>query len=847
MLICMNTFSTIKSKQQAENYFSEELRQYFDGSNIKGRLMERLGLAKNIPSEKIFTDILNNKHPVTGKKLRPHDSKRLLFSFCFSAPKSLSILALFTDDKRLFDAHRKASNIVGDWLENFAEVRKRKGGRSDSVLTGETLRFSCEHLLSRAKDPQLHSHEVFFNLTYDKEFNAFYALDPGQMGTRSKLATHIYRNILTRELNKISVPAYIDGSGRVKIYGISDKLCSYYSKRSKEINKYVEDYERAHPERKCGKKFRAKLANAIKEKKLTIAEENLAIARFKEEIEDANLDEDLYRIANVEKGYADSILDRIKSGMDKLTSPLFKRSADEIVRIYEKDISQRRGCINKYDYLMGALICAKAEVSYSEITKAVEKRLNAREISQCKDTIILKSNDAVRTEILKVLPELKNIRLQYLHSSSQKAAIKNLLHAKKILADSQPVVEIKESEFGNATGDMAYLSKLAVNGGTKVYYLNASRKIKRKKSGSHYAEALKFEKLGSVEKESLIIVDNADYVDNDHMLDLLKTSKDRRCKIVLLTCEGLKTDLRLHAVDAVRTQAVKMAPPVPEAIRKDFKDLANAVRDYRVFYGNFKQAGLDMKLVFLSEKSKDAFVKKYAEFYNAEPPDYGIYPNVNIEDTNYYLFAQDGEDTKEAENNLAKQGLSVHVAKFSAPEHNIPPVYAKRPMGKYPATLAQNKAGALERKYSGINVNPQTDRNKSHIPIGKPLAMQTSPSLKPNQTLNPPILHKPRGNDKSQELTNMGNRNPPLGDSNHLRLNVAGQAAGSKARGLPERGIPHHPPQNTGGATQPPSNAIGRSDSNKIDPSQTYEDKDSPNRTPKNPPNTLPPDDFWDR
>ena len=125
--------------------------------------------------------------------------------------------------------------------------------------------------------------------------------------------------------------------------------------------------------------------------------------------------------------------------------------------------------------------------------------------------------------------------------------------------------------------------------------------------------------------------------------------------------------------------------------------------------------------------------------------------------------------------------------------------------------------------------------------------MQTSPNLKPKQTLNPPVLHKLRGDDKSQDLTNMGNRNPPLGDSNHIRLNVAGQAAGSKARGLPERGIPHHPPQNTGGATQPPSNAIGRSDSNKIDPSQTQSDKDSPNRTPKNPPNTPPPDDFWDR
>ena len=63
MLICMNTFSTIKSKQQAENYFSEELRQYFDGSNIKGRLIERLGLTKNIPSEKFLRPYLITSTP----------------------------------------------------------------------------------------------------------------------------------------------------------------------------------------------------------------------------------------------------------------------------------------------------------------------------------------------------------------------------------------------------------------------------------------------------------------------------------------------------------------------------------------------------------------------------------------------------------------------------------------------------------------------------------------------------------------------------------------------------------------------------------------------------------------
>lgn len=161
-------------------------------------------------------------------------------------------------------------------------------------------------------------------------------------------------------------------------------------------------------------------------------------------------------------------------------------------------------------------------------------------------------------------------------------------------------------------------------------------------------------------------------------------------------------------------------------------------------------------------------------------------------------------------------------------------------MGKYPSTLAQNKAGTLERKYTGINANPQSGKSKSNMPIQKPLARQGLQNIKPNQALNPPILHRPQGNDKLQGLSNAGNRNSPPGDSNHSRPGSAGQAP--KTRGFPERD--HYPPQNTGGATQPPSNAIGRSDSNEIDKPQTQSGKDSKNKAPKDPP---PPDDFWDR
>ena len=133
---------------------------------------------------------------------------------------------------------------------------------------------------------------------------------------------------------------------------------------------------------------------------------------------------------------------------------------------------------------------------------------------------------------------------------------------------------------------------------------------------------------------------------------------------------------------------------------------------------------------------------------------------------------------------MAKQGLSVHVAKFLAPEHNILPIYANRPIGRYPAAPVQNKTGTLERKYTGINANPQSGKSKSNMPIQKPLARQGLQNIKPNQVLNPPILHRPQGNDKLQGLSNAGNRNSPPGDSNHSRPG----SASSKNAWIPRKG-----------------------------------------------------------
>lgn len=357
----MVTFDVIKDKQQATTYFANELISYYGNARIGGKLVDILGV-KNQPLNEVFDSILKNHHPITKEKLRPNQSKRLLFTFCVSAPKPFSILALYTDDTRLFYIHAKATNEAISYIETFAEVRKRKDKQKHSVKTGQTLYFACDHMISRCNDPQIHTHVNFFNLTWDKEENGFRALDPGAMGKATIVATQIYRNVLVRELNKIGIQAKIVDNGEIKIDGISDELCSKYSKRKHEIDAIQTGYITNNPDRKCGNKFRAKVANKHKDHKCTPAEEQMYINRFRDEIEYNN---------------DDIALSKVISNRPKSTSKIWARfrfkkeetSQDIATKIIVK-VDGRVPSTHKYEYWKSAIIEAKGKVDYKDLFTA---------------------------------------------------------------------------------------------------------------------------------------------------------------------------------------------------------------------------------------------------------------------------------------------------------------------------------------------------------------------------------------------------------------------------------------------------------------------------------------------
>lgn len=108
--------------------------------------------------------------PRTGERLRPEHgrTKVAAFDLTFSAPKSVSVLFAIGDaatSAALLDAHERAVAEAFAYVEREACFTRR--GRNGAVrVRGEGfVAAAYRHRLSRAGDPQLHTHVVTANMT----------------------------------------------------------------------------------------------------------------------------------------------------------------------------------------------------------------------------------------------------------------------------------------------------------------------------------------------------------------------------------------------------------------------------------------------------------------------------------------------------------------------------------------------------------------------------------------------------------------------------------------------------------------------------------------------------------
>jgi len=239
------TLSKLTDPEQAASYY--EADDYYTGdakapSRWHGQGAGALGLSGEVDPD-TFAKMLRGELPggtvlgTTRNGVREH---KLGWDLTFSAPKSVSVLALVAGDRRLLDAHNRAVARALDYAERHAAVtRERHGKKVERVGTGNLAVATFPHFTARAAEdqqpaPQVHTHSVLFNAT-QREDGTWRSLESQPLYKLQKSIGAIYHQELAAEVQALGYTVTIAPDSTFEVDGVSAEVARAFSARSAQI------------------------------------------------------------------------------------------------------------------------------------------------------------------------------------------------------------------------------------------------------------------------------------------------------------------------------------------------------------------------------------------------------------------------------------------------------------------------------------------------------------------------------------------------------------------------------------------------------------------------------------
>ena len=237
----MLSVASVRSASGAAGYFAKD--DYYtvdDSSEVSawgGEGASDLGLTGEVAKD-AFEGILNGILP-GGEGVAQVENRRSGVDLTFSAPKSVSLLAYVTGDKRILGengANMKAVARAMAWVEkNLAEGRKDVEGRKVPVQTGNLVFALFQHDTSRALDPQAHVHAVIANLTKMPD-GKWQALHADKIWSNNTVIGSIYHAFLREEMEKLGYQVELKGKhGTFEVAGVPKAVLEAFSQRREAI------------------------------------------------------------------------------------------------------------------------------------------------------------------------------------------------------------------------------------------------------------------------------------------------------------------------------------------------------------------------------------------------------------------------------------------------------------------------------------------------------------------------------------------------------------------------------------------------------------------------------------
>jgi conjugative relaxase-like TrwC/TraI family protein len=206
---------------------------------------KRLGLSGRVTSEQFSSLIagLDPRDPDVRLRSSDRDPKVAALDLTFSAPKSVSVLAAVASDEitaELILAHEAAVRAAVAYLEDTA-VQVRRGHDGGEVRAGAGLIAAAyRHRMSRALDPQLHTHVVAANMTRGPD-GRYTALHGTPLYRAAKTAGYLYqshlRAVITERLGLAWGRVH---NGAADLQAVPHAVLEEFSKRRREMEREAE-------------------------------------------------------------------------------------------------------------------------------------------------------------------------------------------------------------------------------------------------------------------------------------------------------------------------------------------------------------------------------------------------------------------------------------------------------------------------------------------------------------------------------------------------------------------------------------------------------------------------------
>jgi conjugative relaxase-like TrwC/TraI family protein len=236
-----------------DHYYEQQVAQglddYFTGrGESPGRWLGRgaadLGLRGTVEDGELSM-LMQGRDPRTGRMLREQPVKVATLDLTFSAPKSVSVLHAVADERisaELIGCHEEAVEAALAYLEETAvQVTRRAGSNLTLHPGGGFVTAAFRHRMSRALDPQLHTHCVSANLAKGRD-GRWTALHHPPLYRAAQTAGYLYQAHLRALVSeRLGLEWGVVRKGAAELEAIDHRVLEEFSRRRHEMRLAAED------------------------------------------------------------------------------------------------------------------------------------------------------------------------------------------------------------------------------------------------------------------------------------------------------------------------------------------------------------------------------------------------------------------------------------------------------------------------------------------------------------------------------------------------------------------------------------------------------------------------------